>query len=396
MCNWKRDSKYAIAHFGFPRSSIDGSGSDIFRSNTSKYLLRRISEMKRKMVLVTSLAALVFGLAGAGLAQDIITTTVTTTKCDLATWPLMAGPVTQVGQVAVSNDMNFIYVTYTLSGATPQPVFGNLHMWVGSDALDVPATVSGTPIPNQFCAALGGRCFDATGRTTYQFVIPFADIHMGDAKTSCGLRLYVVTHAEVDMDGIAGGGYLTAFGGNITGPGPEWWVWGKPLICCDFGTPPTPCLKTAFAKGGWVWTTDRKSNPEGLPSLELIKNRWGWAINLTAPTVPGSPATYDIYAGAGLNDINKGIKVGTLEVTWSGTQASVKYTMTAGYKLQEIHIYAGDTSPITTAPGQYGYIDSFDPTGVDSIGPIQFTLSDSNGDGIWLIAHAVVAVPCNK
>jgi hypothetical protein len=348
--------------------------------------------MSKRLML---LAALVFMFSSAVTAQEIMTTTVTPTQCALATWPLMAGPSVQIGTVAVANDMDNIYVTYSLTDTFPQPLFGNLHMWVGSDFLDVPSNTIGTPVPTQFCSALGGRCFDATGLKTYQFIIPFSEIHMGDAKTACGLKLYVVTHAEVDMDGIPGGGYFDAFGGDITGPGPVWWVWGKPAVCCDFGPPPVPCFKTAFAKGSYVWTTDRKSNPEGLPSLNLTKNRWGWAINLTAPTTPGYPVIYNIYAGAGLNDINKGVLVGTLAVTWDGAHVGVTYSMNSPYMIEEVHIYARDTPPTTIAPGQYGYIDSYDPNGVSSVGPISFNVADS-GRGIWIVCHAVVEVPCNK
>jgi len=145
--------------------------------------------------------------------------------------------------------------------------------------------------------------------------------------------------------------------------------------------------KTAFAKGGWVWTTDPGSNPEGLPSLRLTKNRWGWAINLL---IPGS-TTYPIWAGAGLNNTSNGTNVGTLTVTWNGNQVAVLYSMLPGYRLQEVHLYAGDARPTTTAPGQYGYQDSFDPLGLGTYTftvPLKYTNST---DGVWLIAHAVVS-----
>jgi hypothetical protein len=53
----------------------------------------------------------------------------------------------------------------------------------------------------------------------------------------------------------------------------------------------------AFAYGTHVFTTEIKSNPDNLPSLNITKNRWGWAnnqqINAPIPYVP-LKSTYDI------------------------------------------------------------------------------------------------------
>ncbi|MCI0449637.1 MAG: hypothetical protein L0Y79_07610, partial [Chlorobi bacterium] len=146
--------------------------------------------------------------------------------------------------------------------------------------------------------------------------------------------------------------------------------------------------ETAFAKGGWVWTTDPKSNPEHLPSLRLTRNRWGWAINLLAP----GTYTYDIWAGAGLNKIQNGTLVGTLTIVWNGTSATVTYNITGGCVMEEAHLYAGDPRPTNIAPGQYGNTASFDPPAASHTFTVP--LENTNGtDGVWLIAHAVVC--CN-
>lgn len=296
--------------------------------------------------------------------------------------PLTAGQTINVGTVTVCNDANNIYVTYTLtySGAT----FGNLQMWAGNNLANVPSNQNGIPVPGQFCQALGGACYDATGLTTYTFTIPFSSLNIVDANAACGSQLYVVTHAEVQMPG---GSHQTAFGGSNTGTGNRWWFYGTYAISCQFGDPPPVSNKTAFAKGGYIWTTDRKSNPESLPSLRLTQNRWGWAINLTAT----GTTEFDIWAGAGLNDTSKGVKVGRLTVNWNGSTAVVTYNLFSGFLLQEVHLYAKDPSPTVLAPGQYGYLDSFEPTGV-STATFTVPLADTNGpSGVWLIAHAVVS-----
>jgi hypothetical protein len=342
---------------------------------------------KGKRVLGLSLVALVIFLAGGslGFAQ----TTDPADPC-AKTWDLWAGQHIDVGSVTVTNDTQNIYVTYQLD--YPGATFGNLHMWVGTSLLNLPGGGTGRPAPGQLCNALGGACFDATGLTSYTFTIPFASLSIVDVTLVCDLKLYVVTHAEVVMDSDGDGNLdnETAFGGDKPGPGPAWWFYAEYPICCNFGPPPPCGYETVFAKGTHVWTTDPKSNPDGLPSLRLIRNRWGWAINLLTPGV----TTYQIWAGAGLNNTANGHLVGTLTVTWDGNLVTVKYEMLGDYLLQEVHLYAGDLKPTTTAPGQYGLLDSFEPLGVKTYSFTSIPLSDTNGDGVWLIAHGVAGIPC--
>jgi len=325
-----------------------------------------------------------------GCSQDNQPTNPTTNQpqtdniCDVS-YPLIAGQHDTVGTITVSNDATNLYVTYTLTdtGCT----FGTLHLWAGNNLLNLPTNPQGIPVPGQFCQADGGACFNASGLTTYTFTIPFSDLNIVDVSAACGSALYVFAHAEVNC----GGSNETAWGGNngvnIETPG-RWYFYAVYNICCDTGNPPDEFCTTAFAKGGWVWTTMPKSNPEGLPSLNLIKNRWGWAINLTST----GTTSYSIWAGAGLNDTNKGTKVGTLTVVWNGTTATVTYTLFTGCTLEEVHLYAADGRPATTAPGQYGYLAEFDPNVTTYT--FNVPLVDANlTDGVWLIAHAVVC--CN-
>lgn len=185
-------------------------------------------------------------------------------------------------------------------------------------------------------------------------------------------------------DGQGNISHETAWGGDQPGSGPRWWFYSAYNLCCDTNNPPQigEC-KTAFAKGSYVFTTDPKSNPEKLSSLNLIKNRWGWAINLTSPV---TESTYQIWKGAGLNNTANGVLVGTLTVTWTGSEVTVTYTLTSDL-MKELHIYASDFKPTITAPGQYGYTQYFDP----KVGTFTatFSVNDTNGDGIWLIAHAL-------
>lgn len=321
----------------------------------------------------------IFGILAMALFLFFGATLVASAQCSTVTWNLTAGQYNVWGKLSVTNDINNIYVTYTMD-PTKCNELGELHLWVGNNLANVPSNNQGIPIPGQFPHSI-----DLTGQglTTYTFTIPFSSISISDVTQVCNTILYIFAHASV-CDETAWGGDKPV---NVGQPG-RWYYYGEYSICCDFGPPPVCDQKTAFAKGGWVFVTDKKSNPENLPSLNLIRNRWGWAINLLST----GTYTYEIWAGAGLNKTANGYLVGTLTVNWNGSQAVVTYTMYTGYLLKEVHLYAEDARPTIVAPGQYGHPDYFDP----GINTYTFTvpLSDSNGDGVWLIAHAVVEFVC--
>jgi hypothetical protein len=327
--------------------------------------------------------------------------------CGTEVLDLTAGQTINVGSVTVSNDANNIYVKYEINTTNqPSATFGTLHLWIGDDLANVDGGGASRPSPGKLpfisdgTVRAGYSFSSSAGSTSYTFTIPFSAINMMDISSStvCASlpTLYVVAHAEVNnVDG--GGGSLTsqtAFGGPTPGAGKAWWFYGQYTICCDFGGGGVCFTGTAFAKGGWVWTTDPKANPEKLSTLKLTKNRWGWAINLTGST----HSTYDIWAGAGLNDTSKGKKVGTMTVDWdgNGTSAAVMYSMFSGNFLEEVHIYASDFKPASMAqlaPGSFGNPTSgysMDPN-IASFSYTTSTLSDSNGDGVWLIGHALVS-----
>jgi hypothetical protein len=295
--------------------------------------------------------------------------------------PLWAGQTINAGTLSVENNATTLFVTYTTTGT-----FNVLHLWVGTDMTLLPTTPTGNPIPGQFPYS-----FDAAGTQTHTFEIPLNTIPFpSDPKCGPGSApIYVVAHAEVN---VLNGGKETAFGGCTAGAtGARWYFYTTHTVqCCD-GTPPPVTrekLGTAFAKGGWVFTTDPKSNPENLPSLKLIKNRWGWAINIKDPGI----YTSDLWVGAGLNKTAKALKVGTVSIVYDGTQATITYTLTGSYAMEEAHIYAGDLKPTTTAPGQYGNTFNFAPF-QNSLTTTISNLTDTNGDGVWIIAHAVVWGP---
>jgi len=319
--------------------------------------------------------------------NSVVTNTLPSNYCKTQSSCLWAGQTINAGTVTVSNDATNLYITVRSTEGF-QNVAENIKIWAGNDLATLPVTPSGPnagiPIPGQFPFK-----YTATG-TEYTVTIPFTSIdsYSGSKITCNSSALYLYVH----VDAVANGGAETAWAGNCdatgpTSPGPRWYYSLAYTTACCTTPPPGNCFsQTAFAKGGWVFTTDKKSNPQNLPSLKLTQNRWGWAINLTAQST--TPIIYEIWAGAGLNTTSKGKLVGTLTVLWNGTTVTVTYTMSSGFTLTETHVYAGDFKPTTIAPGQYGNTLGFDPP--SSTSTTTYTISDTNNDGIWIIAHAGV------
>ena len=310
-----------------------------------------------------------------------------TPYCKSQDYCLTAGQTINSGSVTISNDATNLYIKVNSIGGF-QAATENIKIWLGDNLDLLPLSGGGAPIPGQFPFK-----YDASGNE-FTATIPFSAIEAYTSSSiTCSTSLFVYIHVDIiDPNGQS----QTAWGGctgvSIETPGRWYYHDTYKGECCTTPPPGEGSTQTAFAKGNinttdsdhWVFTSDNKSNPNGLSKLNLTKNRWGWALHIKET---GS-SVYNIWAGAGLNNTNKGKLVGTLTVNWDGSQVTVTYNMNSGFSLSGIHVYAGDLKPTTIAPGKYGNIASFDPnvaTYSDT-----YPVIDSNTDGIWLIAHAGV------
>jgi hypothetical protein len=284
---------------------------------------------------------------------------------------------TPVGYIDFINDgVNASVFIYSADNANCK--LRNIKLWLGTDLATLPRDSAGMPDYAAFPVqqVVSG---DVVAR---EALIPLASLGLTSAALSCAAtppKVYVVGQVTTGCTTGTVRGYDSP---NSTAS----FNFARFDLCCADTLPPVVLAgcETAFAKGGYVFTTDARSNPEGLPTLGLTRNRWGWGINLVAPGV----TTYRIYAGAGLNQASAGKLVGLLTVDYTGSQASVTYTMAPGAVMTEAHLYVGDRRPTTIAPGQFGNTQSFaTPATTHSV---TVPVSDSNGDGVWLIAHAVV------
>ncbi len=303
-----------------------------------------------------------------------------TEYCGTDTFTLWAGQTIDAGEIIVSNDETNLYVTVISDGGFVGEE--NIKMWLGTDF----SLLNGEGLERPAAGSFPYKVTVPERETSYTFTIALNTIPFYDVMNCGEQAIHVVVHADVlVLDDIAAKGEETAWGGDIEGPGDAWWYYADytPACCGEEPPVPTEALGTAFAKGGYVFTTGPKSNPEDLPSLELAKNRWGWAINLMESGV----TTYELWVGAGLNDVRKGTLVGEVSIDFDGYMATVSYRLYSEYTIEESHIYAGDFMPTTLAPGQYGNTMHFNPFVNDY--SVTLDVMDTDGDGVWFIIHAV-------
>jgi len=326
--------------------------------------------------------------------------------CPQLTTPIYAGQTINAGNLVVWNDLTNLYVKYQFNtGFTAN----TLHLWVGCDLLQVPLSGGNNPqpVPGQFPYS-----YNLNGGNTYTFTIPLT------AVSNCGINfgcpnspanIYVLAHAEVNTPSNGGQTGWSYTGNTACGKsfeqqwGSNRWGWITCYtFCCDpvNNNPPETTSETAFAKlykatsngalGGYVWTFGTNSNPEGYPSINLNRNRWGWAAKLNASMIPstGNGLSFQLWAGAGLNNTANGTLVGTVYVKKSGTDVVVTFSTTSPYTFSEVHIYLDNATPTTIAPGQYGNTYSYNP----AISNQSYTFPMPTGD-FWFIGHCVAQIP---
>ncbi|HMC00387.1 MAG TPA: hypothetical protein VKN14_05030 [Flavobacteriaceae bacterium] len=140
--------------------------------------------------------------------------------------------------------------------------------------------------------------------------------------------------------------------------------------------------ETMFAKGG---------DDVATCFIEDDFSRWGW----TNGPLSSGEYSFDIYAGAGQCDTEKGTLVGSLTVNYDDVsgEAEVTYSMNDDFVIKETHLYIGnDPYPTkkqgdapTVAPGQFPYQHG----DLDNENEDTYNISGLSGD-IYIIAHGVV------
>ena len=130
-------------------------------------------------------------------------------SCVPTTVMLMAGQTINAGTVTVSNDANYIYVTYTTANGW---VLTQTHLYVGDCAL-IPVNNPGNPIPGQFPYASPHN-----NLTSYTYQIPISRIPLelcGCIAAHAVVKKYNSANQVVDTQtGWGNGVRINLSGGN--------------------------------------------------------------------------------------------------------------------------------------------------------------------------------------
>lgn len=319
--------------------------------------------------------------------------------CTTARWGLYRNNKNAFGTVEVWNDAYKLYIKVTFTDTSAK--FTKLLAWAGTswDSISNQGNCRPNPGNPQMWVYTSAA---AAGSASNSFTIERDWIDVGvDPQTHCNLAteaqppLHVVIYAENDKN-------QAGYGGEEQGKtecNNSWWYFDDYTICC--GVIPVAgswsCGEGAYAFGTHILaavdlnpkTGRPKNNPDSLPSLGLENSSWGWAIEMTAPNHEADlvEQSYPLYMGAGQNDRDKGAVVGSVHIVWDGTNVTVGYTVNQGYALGELHLYAGDAEPATTAPGQWGRSFTPDAGSISYTFPT-FALADTGSDGVWFVAKA--------
>jgi hypothetical protein len=286
---------------------------------------------------------------------------------------------TPYGTVTVGNDLNNVYVTYTLASgwslipASDNWAYRGCYLFVGSEAeleADPLNYLYATPNEGHFNFEGFARQYPpaGSGETTYQFVIPRSEVTVGCPMI---VAFAAITNGTVNQ-------YVSA---RSQFKGSGYWfthcIQNCPVITCN----------TAYAKGNGPAIANCFYNSP------ISLNNWGWSNKIT-PSI--GAFSWPMYAGnPSCNALHEAI--GTFSGSYNGTTLTVKYDLLPGFTLDESHLWVGVGEASNTnhpllpwkskqnvyiaSPGQYTYNNVFQ-AGVSKSFPYSGTL--------YLAAHAKV------
>lgn len=330
---------------------------------------------------------------------------------------LIAGKRHNAGEVCVAAEGPDLIVTYTTKNGW---VLGQAHAWAGPSAMHIPQNRKGEPKLSEFNSS-----GDITGATSHSVSFPLSDFGLTGDEIACDpTSFFVSAHADVLRDKDGDGYYeaeKSAWGAGKRFKKRGLWqrfmrrsTWkrfmrrgnrgtyfsGK-LECSDDGSgsggggddgsgggaePGEKNCETAFAFGGDDATCFRDIDEDGDGKGDF--NRWGWS---NGPLGCGT-FSWDLIAGAGQCDINKGTVVGTVTVDSDGYSMSVTVNLDAPYTMEDAQLYVGgeilprnNQGEFTVAPGQYPHVEDFDND------PSTYTFSNIPASGhVNVVVHTTV------
>ncbi|RAL08826.1 uncharacterized protein BO97DRAFT_445866 [Aspergillus homomorphus CBS 101889] len=348
--------------------------------------------MSRLMILVALFLGLFSNICVAGPTKTHVVRTSVKRVCTPSVTAITDPSCTDwlVGQkvtgkavcVSLNEAKDAIIVSYP---AYEDFTYNTVHVWIGTSQPtdDNPGTAPGQyPYSSDKTPSI---C-KITGQTA-TCTIPLADLPpLIPPDTKCGAPYYIVTHASISNPTKS----ETGTGGNpgacIKSTCKPWFTYWKFNFACGCTEEPPPQTKwcdaeTAFGKEPRSITFDNLQVPQ-------CSNRWGW-YSWTSSSVSGT-----LWAGAGQNDISKGVDVGQWTATITGTKVTVTYTLTNNppskvWEITQAHVYASCKKPTNCGPGSYTVVAE-GLSGTSWTSPEISATGCTAGDKVYIIAHAAV------
>lgn len=266
----------------------------------------------------------------------------------------------------------------------------------GDSMSDVPVDDEGNPVLEQFRFNSG----DITGATSHAFAVPLFDFHLdadiagdvdGPAESCDPVTAYVAAHATL-RKANHGGTWQTASGWAHDERIIDRSNWARLFTMsleCGLPEPQLRACETAFAKGDastcFIGADfDQDGIADGI-------DHWGWS---NGPLTPGTGAAWPVYAAAGRCDVARGMRVGSLSVSYGREgHAQIVFDRVGDFVLDEEHLYVG-SEPLprgkagrsTIAPGRYPIVHE-----LDDETHTENHVSGLQGD-IYVAYHAVACV----
>jgi hypothetical protein len=268
-----------------------------------------------------------------GVTDPTLPVTFNTWDVPTAVYPIWAGQSNLAGNLTITNDEDFIYVTYTL---LEDWSLLETHLHIAADLGGIPKNPAGIPVPGQFDYSMQ---FDPPA-STCTYTIPLENYGF-----QCGDQIVVAAHAALQHWDEQGGVYEqeTGWGGDDPGPGPRWWYYALYTITCGGGGGPQYESETAWAR--------MYDDPDDF-TYELPGANWATYLRLTPSE---TPETFYFYAG-------QHFRVGEVYIWKDADWIFVEADLDGEYEMEEAHLNIQlDVGLIGTAPGQYPWKEEFDP-----------------------------------
>ncbi len=366
--------------------------------------------------------------------------------CKSRTFSLTAGQHTIMGTVVVSNDAEFLYVTYN---TTEDWELDKVHLYILDSAPTGRLAPGQTPYKSDDLA---------DGTHAYSFAIPFRE------DLECGNGIWIQAHASTEDE--------TAYGGSITGAGGGSWFGGiyYTIECCE----QDDCDLTASAvvtdvscygasngmiditvTGGtapytYLWSngattqdltdigpgtysvviTDangcntalreilvdepdeeekpivafaRKTYQEMVhcfltdPLLKEYQfDQWGWT-NGAIPANETFTSTFELWTNVVGCEVGGATKVGEIRLNYFGGSTKAVITLYEGYTMSEARMYAGNEI-LPEAGGEYTVDPTYYPyvhAGLGDASTDTFTVNGLSGS-IYIIGYVVLNTESNS